>query len=48
LPEAVNAPGDAPFELAITANRTWQPRPGNAESRDDRNISIAVCNIRCC
>jgi SAM-dependent methyltransferase len=47
LPEALSAAGDALVELAITANQTWQPRPGNAQSRDDRNISIAVCNIQC-
>jgi SAM-dependent methyltransferase len=39
--------GDELFELEITANQTWQPRPGNSSSRDDRNISIAVCNIQC-
>jgi cyclopropane fatty-acyl-phospholipid synthase-like methyltransferase len=32
-------------ELKIRTNRTWQPRPGGAENRDDREISIAVCNI---
>jgi SAM-dependent methyltransferase len=37
---------DAPaFELEIRAERTWQPRPGNDEGRDDRELSIAVCNI---
>jgi cyclopropane fatty-acyl-phospholipid synthase-like methyltransferase len=35
------------FELELRANRTWQPRPGDRENRDDRNISIAVCNLRC-
>jgi SAM-dependent methyltransferase len=48
LPEPLSASDDDElFELAITANQTWQPRPGNAQSRDDRNISIAVCNIQC-
>jgi ubiquinone/menaquinone biosynthesis C-methylase UbiE len=33
------------FELEIRANRTWQPRPTGDETRDDRELSIAVCNI---
>jgi cyclopropane fatty-acyl-phospholipid synthase-like methyltransferase len=37
---------DERFELEITASQTWQPRPGDPTSRDDRFISIAVCNIR--
>jgi ubiquinone/menaquinone biosynthesis C-methylase UbiE len=32
------------FELEIRADRTWQPRPTD-EVRDDRELSIAVCNI---
>jgi cyclopropane fatty-acyl-phospholipid synthase-like methyltransferase len=32
-------------ELRIRSDRTWQPRPGDNESRDDRELSIAVCNI---
>jgi cyclopropane fatty-acyl-phospholipid synthase-like methyltransferase len=32
------------FELEIKADRTWQPRPTD-EARDDRELSIAVCNI---
>ena len=32
-------------ELRIRSDRTWQPRPGNNEGRDDREISIAVCNL---
>jgi hypothetical protein len=47
LPEPLRLGGDELFELEITANQTWQPRPGNSSSRDDRNISIAVCNIQC-
>jgi len=34
---------DAEFE--IRAERTWQPRATNPESRDDRELSIAVCNV---
>jgi ubiquinone/menaquinone biosynthesis C-methylase UbiE len=33
------------FELEIRADRTWQPRPVLDETRDDRDLSIAVCNI---
>jgi len=32
------------FVLEISADRTWQPRP-TEEPRDDRELSIAVCNI---
>jgi hypothetical protein len=32
------------FVLQISADRTWQPRP-NEEPRDDRELSIAICNI---
>jgi hypothetical protein len=34
---------DALFE--IRASRTWQPSSTNAESQDDRELSIAVCNL---
>ncbi len=33
------------YELEIRADRTWQPRPLDGENRDDRELSIAVCNI---
>ncbi len=33
------------FQLEIRADRTWQPRPNDAHNRDDRQLSIAVCNI---
>ena len=33
------------FELQLRADRTWQPRPTKGETRDDRELSIAVCNI---
>lgn len=33
------------FELEIRASRTWRPRPTSDETRDDRELSIAVCNI---
>jgi SAM-dependent methyltransferase len=33
------------FELEISASRTWQPRAVDQTSEDDRQLSIAVCNI---
>jgi ubiquinone/menaquinone biosynthesis C-methylase UbiE len=34
---------DCLFE--IRADRTWQPRSTNPDSRDDRELSIAICNL---
>jgi len=45
VPERLNAEANGKFELEIRANRTWQPRPTNDETGDDRELSIAVCNI---
>jgi len=42
-PLATAAAGE--FELEIRSDRTWQPRPTNDATRDDRELSIAVCNI---
>jgi hypothetical protein len=36
---------DGVFELELRAERTWQPRTTAGETRDDRELSIAVCNI---
>jgi SAM-dependent methyltransferase len=33
------------FELELRAARTWRPRPDDPENRDDRELSVAVCNI---
>lgn len=33
------------FELEIRADRTWQPNTHDPTSKDDRELSIAVCNI---
>ncbi|HEX3281960.1 MAG TPA: methyltransferase domain-containing protein [Pyrinomonadaceae bacterium] len=33
------------FEMELRTDRTWQPRPVADETRDDRELSIAVCNI---
>jgi SAM-dependent methyltransferase len=46
LPEPITAKNGDTFELEITADQTWQPRPNDKTSRDDRQISIAVCNLR--
>ena len=43
LTVAAEASGE--FDLEIRADRTWQPRPIGEETRDDRELSIAVCNI---
>jgi SAM-dependent methyltransferase len=33
------------FKMELRTDRTWQPRPVAGETRDDRELSIAVCNI---
>ena len=33
------------FELELRASRTWRPRPDDAQNRDDRELSVAVCNL---
>lgn len=35
----------ASYELELRASHTWQPRPDDTENRDDRELSVAVCNI---
>lgn len=45
LPDGVEAKPDGEFELELRADRTWQPRPTADETRDDRELSIAVCNL---
>jgi SAM-dependent methyltransferase len=46
VPETAPAESDV-YELELRANRTWQPRldSDERELRDDREISIAVCNV---
>ena len=44
VPETLTS-GDGEFELELRADRTWQPRPATDETRDDRELSVAVCNI---
>jgi len=43
VPEELSRARD--FELELRASRTWRPRPKDADNRDDRELSIAVCNI---
>jgi hypothetical protein len=45
VPEPLSSKVGGKFEFEIRANRTWQPRPTNDETRDDRELSVAVCNI---
>lgn len=45
IPQAIQRAPDDTHELSIRASRTFQPRPGDAADRDDRELSIAVCNI---
>src|SRR2546421_8768023 len=45
VPQGLVADDDGNLNLSIRANRTWQPRPTKDETRDDREISIAVCNL---
>jgi SAM-dependent methyltransferase len=45
VPAAITGEASGEFELEIRADRTWQPRPTGEETRDDRELSIAVCNI---
>ena len=45
VPESITS-GTTDFELNIDAGRTWQPSLANPDSNDDRNLSIAVCNLR--
>ncbi len=43
--EELDLRDDQEFELELRADHTWQPRPGPGELRDDRQLSIAVCNL---
>jgi SAM-dependent methyltransferase len=47
LPEAMRTKfdGKGKFELEIRADRTWQPSAAGSGSTDDRELSIAVCNL---
>ncbi len=41
----LNSQAKGKFDLEIRADRTWQARPTNDETRDDRELSIAICNL---
>ena len=43
VPDELSAAGS--YELELRADRTWQPRPHDTQNRDDRELSIAVCNL---
>ncbi|HWN08241.1 MAG TPA: methyltransferase domain-containing protein [Pyrinomonadaceae bacterium] len=45
VPQSVSATDGGEFVLELRAERTWQPRPTKDETRDDRELSVAVCNI---
>ena len=45
VPESVRLAANRSFEFKIYADRTWQPSAVNDQSKDDRYLSIAVCNI---
>src|SRR5207247_9862307 len=45
IPDSLSEGSGGQFEIEIRADRTWQPRPKDEEARDDREVSIAVCNI---
>ena len=45
VPETLSEQANGEFELELRASRTWQPRPVKDETRDDRELSVAVCNI---
>jgi cyclopropane fatty-acyl-phospholipid synthase-like methyltransferase len=43
VPDELNAADS--YELELRADRTWQPRPDDPHNPDDRELSIAVCNL---
>jgi hypothetical protein len=45
VPETLSSEAKGEFDLELRANRTWQPRQVSEETRDDRELSVAVCNI---
>jgi SAM-dependent methyltransferase len=45
VPESLTAEASGEFQLEMRADRTWLPRPTGEETRDDRELSIAVCNV---
>ena len=45
VPKTLRSKTSGKFELELRADRTWKPRPVSDETRDDRELSVAVCNI---
>jgi ubiquinone/menaquinone biosynthesis C-methylase UbiE len=46
VPESLRMAGaDELFEFEIQADRTWQPFLHDQQSKDDRHLSIAACNV---
>jgi ubiquinone/menaquinone biosynthesis C-methylase UbiE len=45
VPENLSTGAKGHYLLELRADRTWQPRPASYEARDDRELSVAVCNI---
>jgi hypothetical protein len=45
IPVPESLPRGDSFELEIRADRTWQPRPNDPSTPDDRELSVAVCNL---
>ncbi len=43
VPDELSAAGT--YELELRADRTWRPRPDDPHNRDDRELSVAVCNL---
>ena len=43
VPEELSTAGA--YELELRASHTWQPRPDDPHNRDDRELSVAVCNL---
>jgi SAM-dependent methyltransferase len=45
VPQSLAAEANGEYLLELRADRTWQSRPVADETRDDRELSVAVCNI---
>ena len=45
VPEGLNSKAGGEFELELRANRTAQPYHSEEDVHDDRELSVAVCNV---
>ncbi|HWS89140.1 MAG TPA: methyltransferase domain-containing protein [Pyrinomonadaceae bacterium] len=43
VPDELSTAGS--YELELRASHTWRPRPDDPQNRDDRELSVAVCNV---